>query len=98
MTAAKKPGKPALEFAGVSLDIPAKLPASFSFDLMLTTVDDEEAAGSAIANAILSVIGMEQYRKVRDSLSKKRSDTGGVKELGDLLQAITEAYGLETGE
>lgn len=86
-----------LAYAGVSLDIPAKLPASYTLDMMIVSRGGDNAADSAL-HAIESVIGDEGLIKVRDALVEQSSEDGGQTEFGELIEAINIAYGLDTGE
>jgi hypothetical protein len=100
MAAAKKAParkKPRLAFAGVSLEIPAKLPGSWSMDMVeLSAVDDGESR--ILYRAVTSVIGEDGWEKVRDAQAKKQLADGGTIALGDLLTAINKVYGLEEGK
>lgn len=89
--------KPRLSFAGISLEIPAKLPASFSMDLVEIGADADTEA-EATFRAVTSVIGKDGWRKVRDAHEKKPSGNGGADVIGDLLEAIMKIYGVDEGK
>ncbi len=95
--APRKRQKPVLAFAGISMELPAMLPNSFTFDLA-EAQGDEEMALEATYRAVVSVIGKENWKKLRDALSKSGSKDGGSEKLGEVLVAISKAYGLEAGE
>lgn len=91
---AEKKGR-TLDFEGLQLTIPPKLPTSFSYRFAKISAleDRDENAAGEIYELLVSVIGAEQFDKVAahaDTLKKGA-------EVGDLLVALIEEYGTDSG-
>jgi hypothetical protein len=88
-------------FRGVELSIPAQLPQTFMMDF--AEMQEMQISGSpnAIGMAAMlvkSVIGDEQWRRVRNSMIGEMSKDGGAEVLGDLVGMILNGTNVEAGE
>lgn len=94
---AERKKKIELDFYGVTLTLPPKLPNSFS--LRFARIASLESKGEMVAQHIYdllvpSYVTDEQYDELLDALDKVKTDVG----LADLLVAIIGAYGANAGE
>lgn len=89
-------------FRGVELTIPAQLPQTFMMDFaemqeLQMNGGSMESIGMA-AMLVKSVIGDEQWRKIRNSMVGEMAKDGGAEVLGDLVGLILNGSNMELGE
>lgn len=88
---------PTLEFHGLTLQLPAKLPGSVVWRYGI--LRDNDVIGAA--RIIESMVGREQYNAIMDKLDEigvTYDDEEGMTEIGQMAQNILEAYGMSQGE
>ena len=82
-----------VDWHGLALTLPPKLPASMMFDMTEAEVegDDAAAGGSAAVHAVYKLLGKEQWAK-----AKRHSDEIGLSadDFADFVNAVFKAYGM----
>lgn len=80
---------PTIDFYGATIPtITEDLPATFMWDLADLQNDDF----GALSRLAISVIGDEGWAQARAALASVKSEDGGMSELNELLEKITEAF------
>lgn len=90
-----------IEFRGVELEVPSKLPKTIKFDLgqIQAQEDAGDVAFGAIYNLLHSLLGAEQMARVRQALAEEGGDFDEDPDWdGELLEAILEGAGITAGE
>lgn len=88
-----------LDYLGVKIELPAKLPGDFMFAYaeIHERINGDEEPFAEILSLARSVIGDDGLTQIREA-SAKRSTDGGFSELLGLLYAIPGAYHTSAGE
>lgn len=90
---------PTGDFRGITLTLPAQLPATFIFDVAEMQADDDETDFAVVHNMMVGLLGREQWSAVRRKIG---ADGDSMSDLNPLLeeifQSVTGAYGVELGE
>lgn len=85
-----------VEYRGIKLELPAELPPTLLFD-----ITEIEAAGEdnpmPVFRMLRSLLGAEQFTAVRNEIGKAAADDDFT-DIGDLMSAIFDQYGLSAGE
>lgn len=94
---AERNGKRQIDFQGLKLTIPPKLPASFAYRFAKITGLEErgENATGETYNLLVKVIGEEQFEAVMEHV-----DSNGAEDSGpiDLIVALIQEYGSTPGK
>jgi hypothetical protein len=93
---AERNGKRTMDFEGLEVALPAKLPGSFSYRFAKITrmEESQQLASGELYALVVKIIGEEQFDKVADHVDETDSETG----LVDFLLQVLSQYGLEAGE
>lgn len=87
------------EFRGITLTLPPQLPAAFAFDLAAVQAAADTTSLAHAYRLIVGQIGETQWLTIRDKIA---ADGDPMDNMGPLLEeilnAITEPYGMEPGE
>lgn len=85
-----------VEFCGVTLTLPPKLPNSFGLRLaQIVGADDGVATARGVYRLLVpKYVSEETYEEIIDAVDEAGDETG----LEDLMTAVVGAYGLESGE
>ncbi len=87
------------DFRGITLTLPAQLPATFIFDVAEMQAEEDETDFAVVHNMMVGLLGREQWSAVRRKIG---ADGDSMSDLNPLLeevfQAVTGAYGVELGE
>lgn len=86
-------------FRGIALTLPPQLPAAFAFDLAAIQAGGDATSLGHAYRLIVGQIGEEQWITIRDKIA---ADGDPMDRMGpileEILNAITEPYGMEPGE
>lgn len=86
-------------FRGVALTLPPKLSATFALDMAEIQAGQGTNDLGGIYRLMVGLVGVDQWRAMREKILQ---DGDSMDEVGDLLsemiQAVTEPYGVEPGE
>lgn len=94
---AEKNGHKEIDFHGVALRLPSKLPNSFA--MRFARIAAEEEKGEVVVGEIYNLLvpkylSVEKYDEVMDAVDEADEDVG----LVDLVVAVGGSYGAEPGE
>lgn len=94
--AATKKGKPeSIKYRGLTLELPEKLPGALLFDLAEM---EEDGVGAAL-HMLESLLGREQYKRVRAQVLADEVAFDEVEgEIVELLERTLLAFGVNLGE
>ena len=97
--AEKSDGGPrTVKWRGLSLEVPAVLPAEFAW-AMADAEQSDRKMFAPLLNLVRAIIGEEQERRVRDKLTADEVPFADVPEVMEtLVKAIFEAYGMAEGD
>lgn len=86
-------------FRGITLTLPAKLPATFALDMAAVQASESKNDLGPIYTLIVGSVGPQQWAKVRDKIAADGDSTDAIGDiLNELLAAITDPYNVEPGE
>jgi hypothetical protein len=92
---AEKENKPkTVEFQGITLELPAKLPAAVAFEIADV---EENGEGIGSIRILKSMIGLENYKRVKARVYDAGEADLDVA-LGDLIEEVAGLFGLKPGE
>lgn len=81
-----------IEWQGQTIALPAEMPDAILMDLGLVQASDD---ASASFQMLMTLIGEDQYKQVRNLL---RKGTIALSEVADLIRLVFEEYGTTEGE
>lgn len=95
---AERNGHVSLDFHGVTLKLPSKLPNSFAMRFARIASKSEHGdisvAGDIYDLLVPKYVSEDQYLEIMDAVDESDEDFG----LSDLVVAVAGSYGAETGE
>ena len=90
---------PVGDFRGVKLTLPAKLPATFIFDVAEMQADEDGTDLAVMHRLMVGLLGDDQWRAVRRKVADDGDSLDDITPLmEEMFGAVTGAYGVELGE